>query len=667
MLYRYTELEENGENVFDLDRVESFGAGEGGLPYHIRENTLENIFAEIFALNGVYMPIFQERPFQPEPDLVALDEHGNLILFELKRGYIDKKSALDDRLFRYHSVWKNFSYDDLNKNYKKYRKDNSAELLDDHKKFFGLNLSKSDFNRAQKLIGVANVVSDDLIDYIESLNKRGDYTVDFIPYRFYKVDKEVFIEFSSKPFDDDFVARRRHNLICKIASALNDKMDYSFCSSHKFSRKYFDGSNLDFRKWNGHERFIISFSREFLYSGATDLHVQGFSLGVGEKNFYISFRVWNNQDSVVSCSEAAKNISALNDVKFKRMSDSKGEEYFRYDLPISSKYPTVDFVVMDDAARSLFDGKNFDAAIDCIMSEIEQFFTLLTTTVPQITSSFTPPTTKTNTPPAKPIPGTNLTWRLDDNGTLTISGKGDMKDWDNEKKPAPWYDQRAAVEKIVIKDGVTSIGDNAFEDCHSLTSIVIPDSVMSIGAWTFDNCGSLKNVVIPNSVKFICECAFVWCESLTSIALPDNVTMDNAVFVGCTSLKKIDQPSKVIFCDDLFVYEKKSDGLKINSFIGTLGVSAAVIPDSVTAISDFAFSYCDSLKEIFIPNSVTSIGDFAFQGCELLTNATLSPSVKKIGYSIFSYCKKLQSIRYKHGLDGAEKLREGNNARLIPY
>lgn len=262
-----------------------------------------------------------------------------------------------------------------------------------------MNLSKSDFNRAQKLIGVANEVGDDMLNYIESLNKRGDYTVDFIPYRFYKIGGELFIEFSPKPFDDDFVGRRRHNLIYKIDSSLNDKIDDGFCSSHKLSGKYFDGKNLNFRKWNGHDRFIISFRRELLFSGATDLHVQGFSLGVGEKNFYISFRVRNNQDSVVSCSEAAKNISALNNVKFKRMSDSNGEEYFRYDLPISSKYPTVDFVAMDDAARSLFDGKNFDAAIDCIVSEIEQFFALLTATVPQINSSFTLPTTKTNTPP----------------------------------------------------------------------------------------------------------------------------------------------------------------------------------------------------------------------------------------------------------------------------
>lgn len=407
MLYRYEEGKENGERVFYLDKMESFSTDEGGLPYHIRENTLENIFAEIFALNGVYMPIFQERPFQPEPDLVALDEHGNLILFELKRGYIDKKSALDDRLFRYHSVWKNFSYDDLNKNYKKYRKDNSAELLDDHKKFFGLNLSKSDFNRAQKLIGVANVVSDDLIDYIESLNKRGDYIVDFIPYRFYKVGGEVFVEFSPKPFDDDFVARRRHNLICKIANSINGKMNDSFCSLHKFSIEYVNINNLNFRKWDGQERFIMNFSRKFLYSGAKDLHIQEFSLDVDGKNFYISFHVWN-QDSVVSCIEAAKHIPVLNDPKFKLMSDSKGDEYFKYDLPISSKYPTVDFVEMDDAARSLFDGKNFDAAISYMMTEMEQFFTLLNATVPQFTSSIQVTPTTQFAPSTEFTPSTEI-------------------------------------------------------------------------------------------------------------------------------------------------------------------------------------------------------------------------------------------------------------------
>lgn len=383
MLYRYEEGKENGERY--LDKMESFRALGGGMPCYVNEKDLENILAGVFVRNGLYMPIFQERRRQSEPDLVALDAHGNLILFELKCDYFDKKSALDGQLFRYHSVWKNFSYDDLNKHYKKY-KDNSAELLEDHKKFFGVNLSKSDFNCAQKLIGVANEVGDDMLNYIESLNKHGDYMVDFIPYRFYKIGGELFIEFSPKPFDDDFVARRRHNLICKIVNSLNDKMDDGFCSLHKLSRKCLNINNLNFRKWNGQECFIMSFSHEVFYSGARDLYLKGFSLDIDGKNFYISFHVWN-QNSVVSCIEAAKHIPVLNDPKFKLMSDSKGEEYFRYDLPISSKYPTVDFVEMDDAARSLFDKKNFDAAISYMMTEIKQFFTLLTATAPQFTSS----------------------------------------------------------------------------------------------------------------------------------------------------------------------------------------------------------------------------------------------------------------------------------------
>lgn len=399
MLYRCIEAKGNNKIVFDLDEVKSFSADSEEISYHILEKTLENILTEIFRMNGTYMPIFQERQGQSDPDLVALDEYGNLILFELKRSYIDKKSALDDRLFRYHEVWKKFSYNDLNKHYKVYKKNNSVELLSEHKKFFGLNLSKSDFNCAQKLIGVANVVSDDLIDYIESLNKRGDYTVDFIPYRFYKIGNELFIEFSPKPFDDDFVARRRHNLICKIANSLNDKMNDSFCSLHELNGKYFDTNNLDFFrwvKWNGQGRHIMNFRR--YYNVLKDLCLKGdFSLIVDDKSFHIFIRIRGNQDSInsiISCSEAAKYIPALNDPKFKRMTDSNGDEFFRYDLPISSKYSTIDFVKMNNEARSLFDKKNFDTLIDCIMTEIKKFLNLLESTQP-----FTDSNTKFTIPP----------------------------------------------------------------------------------------------------------------------------------------------------------------------------------------------------------------------------------------------------------------------------
>ena len=335
----------------------------------------------------------------------------------------------------------------------------------------------------------------------------------------------------------------------------------------------------------------------------------------------------------------------------------------------------------------------------------------------------------------EPIPGTNLTWRLDDDGTLTISGTGNMKDWYTEENPAPWYGQRTTIKKVIIENGVTSIGEDAFAECESLTSvvipnsvtsigeavfyrctslteitipnsvikigeyafsnceslkeIVIPDSVTSIGDWAFDNCASLTeitipnsvikigryafsycdllkeivipdsvtsigkyafvgcesltSVVIPNSVTSIGNGAFVWCESLTSVTLPDNFVFMKGAFVGCTSLKKINQPSlKDFFCDNLFVYHKRSDGLEINSFIGT--TSKVVIPDSVTSIGDGAFYGCTSLTEITIPDSVTSIGYGAFYVCTSLTEITIPDSVYSIGGKSFGFCKSLTSI-----------------------
>lgn len=179
------------------------------------------------------------------------------------------------------------------------------------------------------------------------------------------------------------------------------------------------------------------------------------------------------------------------------------------------------------------------------------------------------------TPPVKPsgepIPDTNLTWRLDDDGTLTISGKGDMKNWVEEKNPAPWYGQRTTIKKVIIEDGVTFIGGYAFEGCESLTNVTLPENITTFG---------------------------------------------EAVFVGCTSLKKIDQPSKVISCDNSFVYEKAPEGIRINSFIGT--TPTVSIPRSVTSIGASAFEFCESLINITIPPNITKIWGNIFYGCSNL-------------------------------------------------
>ena len=133
----------------------------------------------------------------------------------------------------------------------------------------------------------------------------------------------------------------------------------------------------------------------------------------------------------------------------------------------------------------------------------------------------------------------NLTWTLTADGTLTISGTGAMKDYDYDNNRSPVYGN-SSVKKVVIEDGVTSIGNSAFDNCRRLTDITIPKSVTSIGNYAFYNCSSLTSITIPDSVTSIGDYAFFYCYQLTSITLSDSVTsIGNSAFSNCGSLTTI--------------------------------------------------------------------------------------------------------------------------------
>ena len=224
-----------------------------------------------------------------------------------------------------------------------------------------------------------------------------------------------------------------------------------------------------------------------------------------------------------------------------------------------------------------------------------------------------------------------LTGTLDEDGTLPISGTGTMKDYNSSDNPSPVCNN-SKVKKIVIEDGVTSIGDHAFRSCNNLTSITIPDSVTSIGDAAFRSCSSLTSITLPDSVTSIGDYAFGFCVGLSSITLPDSVTsIGDSAFYHCGSLTGITIPDSVTSIGN-------------EAFYGCTRLTSITIPDSVTSIGEAAFHGCFSLTSITIPDSVTSIGKYAFSDCESLTNITISDSVTSIGAYAFQYCSRLTNI-----------------------
>ncbi len=215
--------------------------------------------------------------------------------------------------------------------------------------------------------------------------------------------------------------------------------------------------------------------------------------------------------------------------------------------------------------------------------------------------------------------GSNLTWTLDSDGVLTISGSGGMHDYG--PSVPPWHGIRIMVKSAVIADGVTSIGRSAFDDCRSLTSVTIPDSVTSIGEYAFDGCTSLTSVTIPDSVTSIGGYAFSYCTSLTGIWVAEGNSHYSSDASGVLFNK---DKTTLVQCPGPF--------------------AAYTIPDSVTRIGDRAFSHCTSLTSVTIPDSVTSIGEQAFQGCESLTSVTIPDSVTSIGERAFYNCTSLTSV-----------------------
>ena len=174
-------------------------------------------------------------------------------------------------------------------------------------------------------------------------------------------------------------------------------------------------------------------------------------------------------------------------------------------------------------------------------------------------------------------------------------------------------------QNTIIPENVTSIGENAFDECVGLVSVTIPNKVTTIEQGAFRKCYNLKSVTIPSSVTNIGRFAFEGCNSLTVIVVDS----------GNTVYDSRDNCNAIIRTSD-------------NQLIA--GCHGTIIPNSVTSIGYSAFALFNNLTTITIPNSVKSIGDFAFYYCTGLTSVTIPNSVTSIGNSAFSNCPSLTEV-----------------------
>ena len=209
----------------------------------------------------------------------------------------------------------------------------------------------------------------------------------------------------------------------------------------------------------------------------------------------------------------------------------------------------------------------------------------------------------------------NFTWTLENDGTFTFSGEGQ---WGGEM---PWHDLREYIKRVVLEDGVTTVGSMAFWGCSNLVSVDIPESVTSIGWDVFAECTSLTSVYIPGNVTSIGQNPFWGCSRLTAI--------------------QVDASNPTYCSQDGVLFDKSMTNLI--AFPGGWQ-GAYTIPGGVTSIGNEAIRNCKGLTSVTIPEGVTSIGASAFLYDEGLTSVTIPEGVTRIGFNAFVYCTNLASV-----------------------
>lgn len=232
--------------------------------------------------------------------------------------------------------------------------------------------------------------------------------------------------------------------------------------------------------------------------------------------------------------------------------------------------------------------------------------------------------------------GDDLTWKRYEDGYLEISGSGEMYDYSLANQSiypniSPWFGFRSSLKALILCEGITSIGDSAFNDCSTFTGgLTIPDSVTSIGIEAFRDCGGFSNVLsLGKNIVTIKSGAFLNCSGFTGdLIIPDSVTtIESDALAGCSG-----------FTGSL-ILGKNLSSIGERAFYDCSGFTGPLyIPNSVSTITASAFYGCSSLSTLTIADTVSEIQNNAFQNCSSLKSVTFTGNAPALGDDVFSGC-----------------------------
>ena len=252
--------------------------------------------------------------------------------------------------------------------------------------------------------------------------------------------------------------------------------------------------------------------------------------------------------------------------------------------------------------------------------------------------------------------GDSITWTLDDSGNLTLSGSGEMWNYNYGDSPFKYY----GIKTVTIGDGITSIGDYAFMGCTGMTELTLPNSVTSIEDSAFSDCSGLANITSLAEIPPVCGSGVFDGVNKTNCELIVPI-VSVVAYKEARGWKEFSNISwRVVIsgrCGDSITWTLYDSGNLTLSGSGEMwnygygtspfkdyGIRKVTIGDGITSIGDNAFHGCSGLTELTLPNSITSIGWYAFGGCSGLTELTLPNSLVSIGTCAFFGCSGLTEL-----------------------